>query len=127
MKEGVTPRTLIDGLRRYRAFCEATGKIGTETVKMAATFFGPNEHYLEDWKPPGTLGGQSVAPPAAAAEPPSAIDPDRVRGVTRTKLLPLLNQAGWERDKALRYCAEAPVDELLAKLRELQGVRDGAA
>lgn len=40
------------GLRRYKAFCEATGKIGTEYVMQAATFFGPDEHFLEDWDLP---------------------------------------------------------------------------
>lgn len=67
LREGVTPRTLIDGVTRYRAFCEATGKIGTETVKMAASFFGPNEHYLESWEPPA-----GASRPGASADPPIA-------------------------------------------------------
>ena len=38
---------------RYRKFCEATGKIGTETVMQCATFFGPRtEAWLNDWTPP---------------------------------------------------------------------------
>ena len=37
------------GVNRYAAFCQATGKIGTEFVMMASTFFGPSQHYLEDW------------------------------------------------------------------------------
>lgn len=73
-------------------------------------------------------GDQSTCALPAAAAAPEFIDPERVRGVTRRQLLPLLNRAGWERSVALRWCAEAPVEELTAKLRELsQGVNDGAA
>jgi hypothetical protein len=40
------------GLNRYKAFCEATGKVGTEFVMQMATFFGPDEHYEEEWDIP---------------------------------------------------------------------------
>ncbi|MGH7649941.1 MAG: hypothetical protein ACREND_17660 [Gemmatimonadaceae bacterium] len=49
--EGVTHDDLLDGVRRYAAYCEATGRIGTEFVKMTATFFGRDRHYAEKWEP----------------------------------------------------------------------------
>lgn len=42
---------------RYRKFCEATGKLHTETVMQLASFFGPkNEAYLQDWALPKPAG-----------------------------------------------------------------------
>jgi hypothetical protein len=52
--EGATWEQLIAGTERYAAFCAATDKVGTEYVKQAATFFGPDRHYLEPWNPPAT-------------------------------------------------------------------------
>jgi len=40
------------GLLRYREFCDVTGKTGTEFVMQAATFFGPDKHYENDWDIP---------------------------------------------------------------------------
>jgi hypothetical protein len=48
-KEGVDAGRLIEGTKRYAAFCKATNKIGTEYVKQAATFFGPSLYFDEDW------------------------------------------------------------------------------
>lgn len=40
-------------VQEYARFCEATGKIGTETVMQLASFFGPQtEGYLQEWVPP---------------------------------------------------------------------------
>lgn len=47
-----TPEVIAAGLERYRAFIEATGKVGTEYVKQAASFFGPKDHFLEPWDVP---------------------------------------------------------------------------
>ena len=52
IKAGVDPAAMVSGTRRYAAFCTATGKVGTEFVKMAASFYGPQHHYLEAWTPP---------------------------------------------------------------------------
>lgn len=43
---------LLAGTKRYAAFCAATGKVGTEFVKLAATFFGPDRHFAEVWALP---------------------------------------------------------------------------
>jgi hypothetical protein len=52
LAEGHSPEELIAGARRYAAFCEATGKVGTEYVKQAATFLGPGKPFLLPWHPP---------------------------------------------------------------------------
>jgi hypothetical protein len=54
---GSTWNEIIEGARRYAAYCEATGKVGTEFVMQAATFVGPDRHYLSDWKPPASKAG----------------------------------------------------------------------
>jgi len=46
------PTVMFAGVVRYRQFCESTGKINTEYVMQAATFFGPEKHYLNDWEIP---------------------------------------------------------------------------
>ncbi|MDN7743061.1 helix-turn-helix domain-containing protein [Burkholderia multivorans] len=58
---GERPDEMIAGTKRYAAFCAATGKVGTEFVKLAATFFGPSRHFAEDWALP-TEQSPSVAP-----------------------------------------------------------------
>lgn len=52
LKEGHTWPDLLEGVRRYAAFCEATGKTRTEFVMQAQRFFGPAKPFLEDWSPP---------------------------------------------------------------------------
>lgn len=52
VKAGADPDDILAGVQRYAAFCRITGKTGTEFVKQGATFFGPSEHYLDDWTPP---------------------------------------------------------------------------
>ena len=49
IKSGVTAKEIRDGVLRYRRYLEQSGKIGTEFVKQAATFFGPDEHYSQKW------------------------------------------------------------------------------
>ena len=43
---------IYDGVMRYKHFCDETGKSHTEYVMQAATFFGPDKHYLEDFTIP---------------------------------------------------------------------------
>jgi len=52
LKEGHTWTEVLDGARRYAAWCAATDKIGTETVKQAATFVGTEKAFLEPWTLP---------------------------------------------------------------------------
>jgi hypothetical protein len=71
---GATVEQLADGTSRYAAYCDASDKTGTEYVKLAATFFGPGEHYLADWtvsevKPtPAPATQQPLTVPSNAAE-----------------------------------------------------------
>ena len=43
---------MLLGTIKYAKFCDATGKTGTEYVMQAATFFGPDKHYENDWTIP---------------------------------------------------------------------------
>lgn len=52
-REGVTAEELHVGVTRYAAYVQATGKAGTEYVKQASTFFGPDEHFRERWQEQG--------------------------------------------------------------------------
>lgn len=47
LKEGIAPQDLIRAAANYRADQFAKGKVGTEFVKLPATFLGKGEH----WKP----------------------------------------------------------------------------
>jgi len=52
VREGADPSAMLDGVRRYRAYCERTGRIGGDYVLQAATFFGPDRRYEEAWDAP---------------------------------------------------------------------------
>ncbi len=54
LKEGAQWSDFLEGAHRYAAFCAATERTGTEYVLQAATFCGPDKHYLEPWEPPRT-------------------------------------------------------------------------
>jgi hypothetical protein len=57
-KEKHTLEELLQGTQRYAKFCEATGKLHTETVRMAKTFFGPSKHFLEKYDLPAASPGR---------------------------------------------------------------------
>lgn len=48
---GASPDELIDGVMRYAHYVEAAG-VNPQYIKQPATFFGPDEHYLSDWRRP---------------------------------------------------------------------------
>jgi hypothetical protein len=52
ISEGHTIAEFLCGARRYSAFCEATKKIGSEYVKQACTFLGPDKPFLLPWNLP---------------------------------------------------------------------------
>lgn len=64
----VPDAVLLAGVERYAAFCDRTGKTGTQYAMQAATFFGPDEHYLADWTDgqPADPGAGLLAMPADA-------------------------------------------------------------
>lgn len=68
---GATPEQLTDGVKRYAAYCTASGTEG-KFIKQGATFFGPGEHYLSDWAfeaPAKVVSGQEpITVPSNAAD-----------------------------------------------------------
>jgi hypothetical protein len=54
MAEGHTPEEFIAGAKRYADFMAAAGKVGTEYVKQAATFLGPDKPFLLPWEIPAS-------------------------------------------------------------------------
>ena len=50
--EKIPVEVLAAGVQRYKAFCDATHKTGTEFVMQASTFFGPRYEFEEDWALP---------------------------------------------------------------------------
>lgn len=66
LKDGVKPEDMLAGVKRYAAYVRTTGSVGTQYVKQAATFFGPDRHFEELWQAPagavsGRLGGLPVS------------------------------------------------------------------
>jgi hypothetical protein len=57
IREGADPEAIIAGVERYRQFVDATDAAGTQFVKQAATFLGPDRHWEEDWAPPADAAG----------------------------------------------------------------------
>lgn len=49
---GDDPAMIRAGVERYAAWCRDTGKLKTEYVMQARTFFGPERHYAEPWAAP---------------------------------------------------------------------------
>ncbi len=52
LREGHSEETMLAGVRRYAAYIRAVGNEGTQYVKQAMTFFGPEKHFLEAFAPP---------------------------------------------------------------------------
>lgn len=52
LNEGHDLSEIVEGAKRYAAFCDATNKTGTQFVMQAATFCGPDKHFLETWEAP---------------------------------------------------------------------------
>lgn len=49
IKAGHEASTMVAGAERYAAHVQAHGTNGTRFVMQAATFFGPDERFLEEW------------------------------------------------------------------------------
>ena len=68
---------LEQGVERYRKFCDATGKTGTEFVMQAATFFGPDKHYENDWAIPKPKA-DPYAKPDVYSQAHKTVDVDKI-------------------------------------------------
>lgn len=51
IKAKVSPEAMVEGARRYAAYCKAQ-RTEPGYIKQPATFFGPGEHYDADWGVP---------------------------------------------------------------------------
>jgi len=60
IKAGYSRSDIGEGLQRYKNFCTKTNKIGTEFIMMAATFFGRDEHFLEEWDLPVEAKAETI-------------------------------------------------------------------
>ena len=49
IKQGATWRELAEGMKRYHHYCETKGTLNTEFVKTMAVFFGPDDHFKNEW------------------------------------------------------------------------------
>lgn len=58
IREGVTPETMLNGVKRYAAWVRVSGNTGTQFVKQASTFFGPDRHFEDFWQQPAAPGGE---------------------------------------------------------------------
>lgn len=65
LRDGVPADAMLDGVRRYAVFVNATGKSGTEFIKQAKTFFGPSKHFEDDWQV--ITGGSNAAKNTSSA------------------------------------------------------------
>jgi len=69
LKEGATWRELAEGMKRYSEHCKTEQKLNSQYVMQLATFFGPDEHFKEQWQT------QQKAQEGAQAENPTT-DPE---------------------------------------------------
>lgn len=49
LKEGVTAESMLAGVARYAAYCQAKGNTGTEYVMQAQRFFGKGREFDNEW------------------------------------------------------------------------------
>lgn len=49
LKEGHSKDEMLQGVRRYKAWCKENQKFGTEFVMQAKKFFGPAKYFAEKW------------------------------------------------------------------------------
>jgi hypothetical protein len=68
ISEGYTWNQIVDGAKRYAAYVRATDSEGTQYVKQACVFVGPDLHFLSDWKPPANKAERRLDSNLSAAE-----------------------------------------------------------
>ncbi|EJQ0869942.1 helix-turn-helix domain-containing protein [Escherichia coli] len=62
LNEGVNPETMLEGVKRYEGWVSAMGNSGTQFVKQAVTFFGPDRHFEESWEVPAVSAARREDP-----------------------------------------------------------------
>lgn len=68
IREGHSPEEFLQGARRYADFIAATDRTGTEFVKQASTFLGPDKPFLLPWDPPTSKAERRLSTNLAAAD-----------------------------------------------------------
>lgn len=58
IREGAAAGDMVEGARRYRAYCDRLRLTGTEYVMQPRRFFGASRHFELDWK---INGGRIIA------------------------------------------------------------------
>lgn len=66
--QGKSVDAMIAGVMRYAKYCEAKGNTGSQYVKRAETFFGPDLHFEQEW----AITSQTSAPARAEKFDPLA-------------------------------------------------------
>lgn len=124
VQEGAKFADMIEGVKRYAAFCTATGKVGTEVVMRRSTFFGPDKPYEQDFAiPQARVNGRSH--PAAEADWWKSNDGIAAKGRELNVARPPADQmgAGWFLNYKLKVFAAAGrgpwLDLLPERLRTL--------
>jgi hypothetical protein len=74
LAEDIAFDAMYDGTQRYAAWAQATGKVGTELVKMASTFLGRDQHFAEAWDVPSTNGSSPAQATAQRRDRPLTSD-----------------------------------------------------
>ncbi|MCL5500474.1 DNA-binding protein [Escherichia coli] len=68
LKNGTAAGDMLEGVQRYAAYVEAEGKLNTQYVKQASTFFGPGMHFGEAWE---------IQPVSGTRDPNRISQPDK--------------------------------------------------
>ena len=62
LNDGVNSETMLEGVKRYAGWVSAMGNSGTQFVKQAVTFFGPDRHFEESWEVPAVSAARREDP-----------------------------------------------------------------
>lgn len=58
-RKGHDNESILAGVKAYASFVEREGSAGTRYVMDPKTFFGPSEHFLDDWGEPDPWAGKT--------------------------------------------------------------------
>lgn len=68
IEEGYSWTEILEGAKRYAEYVRSTGSEGTQYVKQAATFLGPDLLFRDPWEPPKTKADVRLSASLTAAE-----------------------------------------------------------
>ncbi len=88
LNEGVNPETMLEGVKRYAGWVSAMGNSGTQFVKQAVTFFGPDRHFESLEVPAVSAARRIPVLQSQLRQRGLQPDPGRIQGV----IMSLLNE-----------------------------------